>query len=224
MATGSSLPASLNEINHSSYLEYIRSCYRSFPEAAPYYEQLIDHLNLRRGACLQSIQLLELDPPIDPSNYPVLLPSRAVKFQHEQYRPRVAILQGYPSPECIAHLGASFCIRPEFFIGHLSCAIPGSSRMPLESLSLPSSQENLVRISFCVVVRSPIPISQSSSDVERALLRSEKILRDEGRYGASRFRKVNIHDDRTYSLEESMAFTIVQDGNSDQKWNGTTAP
>ncbi|CAH0050999.1 unnamed protein product [Clonostachys solani] len=96
--------------------------------------------------------------------------------------------------------------------------------MPLEALSLPSSQENLVRISFCIVVRSPNPISQSNSDVERALLRSEKILRDEGRYGASRFRKVNIHDDRTYSLEESMAFTIVQGSNPDQKWNGTITP
>ncbi|VUC30706.1 unnamed protein product [Clonostachys rosea] len=219
MGTSTFSSTSLNECNHSRYLAYIRSCYRSFPEAAPYYEQLIDHLNLQRGAQLQSIQLLELEPPLDPSEYPVLLPSRPVEFIHEQYRPRVAILQGYPSPECIAHLGASFSIRPEFFIGHLSCAIPGSTRMPLEALSLPSSQENLVRIPFCIVARSPNPIDHLTSDVERALLTSEKKLRDEGRYGASRFRKVNIHDERTYSLEESMAFTIVQSDNKGHKWN-----
>lgn len=217
----------------SVYLTFIEACYRGYPEAVCYYDRLIGHLrkssskpDTARTSALQRVNIYQVTDG-NTTTYPTAFPFTAVDWQHRQDRVGVAILEGYPSPNRVNFLGSRFGnIRPEFFIANLADTKDASGGL-YELPNLVFAQDNLVRIQFASLIRSLIPASDSGqlgqkrSLIENALLRYDKSLACEGRYGATRFRQVNMHDHQVYSTEETVSLTIAFEGSS---WCGSVAP
>ena len=105
----------------STYTKYIRSCYCNHPESLGYYTQLVDYIEGCRGSQLQKPRVFDIINVQDASDpyETVHFPFCSVNMDSPQTTPRFAILEGFPSPDCIAQLGAKLSLRPELFLGHL---------------------------------------------------------------------------------------------------------
>ncbi|KAI2733128.1 hypothetical protein CBS147332_143 [Penicillium roqueforti] len=199
--------------DRSVYLRHIRSCYRYHPEAASFYEQLADFLDAcsgQRKSRLQEVKLFEISPLSNDDVYPKAFPFITAGLHDENCKPRIGVLQGFPHPDCIAFLGAEFAVRPEFFIEHLPVSLKLSDSVP-ELPTLPSRQDNVVRVHFSRLVKpmSPYPsrlsgqtslhMRQKRAEMEGLRLNYEKAL-------------VNHR-----IVEEMVSFTIATHRNN---WHG----
>ncbi|KAK9769979.1 hypothetical protein SCAR479_13369 [Seiridium cardinale] len=203
-----------------TYVEFIRSCYHNHPESFSYYGRLIDHLKQgsdRTQTRLQEVRLFEVSTLAAASSYPCLFPFQRTTDDHVQEKPRIAVLEGFPSPTCIASLGSKWHIRPEYFLGHL----PTTGGALYELPTLPSLQDNLICIQYASVVRpftdrKPTnSLASRRSDLAKACAQQEKLLSSDKRYGTTRFRKVNQHDSQISSVEQTVSLTVI--GEAD-KW------
>lgn len=217
-----------------TYIEYIESCFRNYPESLAYYEPLKEHLEAGTGrqyTTLQSVSLFQVASCHEEEHrFPRLYPFDRVEWSSEAQRPRIAVIEGFPSPESIGLLGAKYLIRPEFFIGNLR--LTRSRVAPSHSYDLPtipSLQANLIRIRFASAVRDlKDPIAQTStqlsrqrSDLAKAFSRYDQGLTNNRRYGDTRFRRIYQHDSRTFSIEQAIFMTISQVG---EQWTGKAWP
>ncbi|KAJ5528252.1 hypothetical protein N7513_012411 [Penicillium frequentans] len=219
--------------NHSIYLRHIRSCYRYYPEAISFYEQLADFLNTcsgKRKSRLQEVKLFEIIPISTADVYPKAFPFATAQLHEEQHKPRIGVLQGFPHPDCIAFLGAEFAVRPEFFIEHLPLSLKPSAKDSVPELpTLPSRQDNVVRVHFSRLLKPLSPYSsrvsaqtslhmrQKRAELEDLRLNYEKSLVNHRMYGATHVRKVVVHDSDMYSVEEMLSFTIAT---HQDNWHG----
>lgn len=217
--------------DRSVYLRHIRSCYRYHPEAASFYEQLADFLDAcsgQRKSRLQEVKLFEISPLSNDDVYPKAFPFITAGLHDENCKPRIGVLQGFPHPDCIAFLGAEFAVRPEFFIEHLPVSLKLSDSVP-ELPTLPSRQDNVVRVHFSRLVKpmSPYPsrlsgqtslhMRQKRAEMEGLRLNYEKALVNHRMYGATHVRKIVVHDSDICSVEEMVSFTIATHRNN---WHG----
>ncbi|KAJ5160566.1 uncharacterized protein N7482_007570 [Penicillium canariense] len=209
----------------SVYVRHIQSCYRCHPEAISFYDQLADYLqgcSGRRKSSLQEVQFFELTPLSSIDTYPKASPFVKAEPHGKQHGPRVGVLEGFPCPDFIAFLGAEFAVRPEFFIEHLPMSLKkrvtgGVYELP----TLPSRNDNVVRVQFSCLIRSLSPYSdqlagqtsksmqQKRADVEDARLKFEKGLIKSGKYGATHIRRIVVHDHDMCSIEGMISFTIA---------------
>jgi hypothetical protein len=215
------------------YNTFIQSCFRRHPEAGSYYQQLIDFI-LSRQAGIRSVQRA-LKAYEFRSRAPSTTqttdhgPSTAsmveVDVNSEAILPRVYVLEGQPSPESVSLLGARLQLRPELFLGHIDFqsakAVP---QRHYEIPTLPSRRKAVVHIHVVTLCNSLL--NETSFDTpnhqryqaQRATKEYIKSLIQGKRYGSTRFRNVNIHDSRNFSVEQMISFSVSvsKDGWSDK--------
>lgn len=143
--------------------------------------------------------------------------------------PSIAVLEGFPSPECINTIGAREMVRPELFIGHLdfSRSLSSSQRF-FELPSLPSDRSNIVHVRLLALGTTMVGEGTLKSHAHNRIQADEKCLAFENQlfrgkqYGATRFRKVHLHNSQIFSLEEMVSFSVTQQEN--EPWCGEGSP
>lgn len=141
-----------------------------------------------------------------------------------QKTPCLAIVEGFPSPEVINHLGAKYQLRPEVFLGHLEFErVLSQTITSFELPTLSSYRDNVVHVRLATLGRTSRDfslrktISSRQAKANDHARQIEKSLFEEKRYGATRYRKVNIHNSRYFSIEQMVTFTVGRDA---QSWTG----
>lgn len=224
-----SATASQIEETASNYIKYIKLCYRNHPESLGYYAQLVDYLEGCRGSLLQKPSVFDVIKALDGSNsFSVFsFPFYRADLDLPQLTPRITVLEGFLSPDCIAQLGSKMSLRPEFFLGHLDLVLNQGSQYQqryYEIPTLPSRQDNIVSIRLVTLGKSENASSVHSYTVQRHHAENncylgQKELITEKRYGAARFRKVHIHNEQFFSVEQTVSFSISNENQS--SWSGS---
>lgn len=197
-----------------------------------YFERLMDHIQAgsiqREKANLQNIRYLQARPADSFVSYPTSAPFDLATGPSDQGDmqsvPHVAILEGYPSALSTVFLGSRFNIRPEFFIDHLvasrrSDAICGLYEQP----TIPSRLDNVVRIPFSRLIEcssshySDKDFIRDRIHIIGALDKYDKSIAHDKWYGATRYRRINLHDRRVCSTEQNLSLTI---GKLKESWTG----
>lgn len=196
-----------------------------------YFERLMDHIRAgsvqNERANLQNIRYLRARPANSFVSFPTCAPfeTETVPDQGDtQSVPRVAILEGYPSALSTVFLGSQFNIRPEFFIDHLvALRRSGITCGMYEQPTIPSRLDNIVRIPFARLIEcsssynSDKDFIRDRSHITGALDKYDKSIAHDNWYGATRYRRINLHDRRVCSTEQNMSLTISRKGDS---WTG----
>lgn len=139
-------------------------------------------------------------------------------------KPFLAIVEGFPSPDVISYLGAKYQLRPEVFLGHLEFErVLSQTITSFELPTLSSYRDNVVHVRLATLGRTfrdfslQKAISSRQAKANDHARQIEKSLFEEKRYGATRYRKVNIHNSRYFSIEQMVTFTVGRDA---QSWTG----
>ena len=204
----------------SIYSRYITSCYNGQLAARPYYQQLQDYLMTDGSTLLQKLKCFEMR-------------REALKtgsltdsdLSSPRRRPCIVVLDGFPSPQCISTIGAKEMVRPELFIGHLgfTCNRP-SYRKFFELPSVPSDRRNVIHVRLISMAQTMTgdtkvkSLAQNRTQADTKCTDIEHQLFSKKQYGAPRFRKVHLHNSRTFSVEQLVSFSITQRGN--EPWCG----
>lgn len=217
MATTPSAPSS-DPLQRTAYIEYIRSCYHNDPEAFSYYEALVDYIERGTKKYLNSSEekprVFEARSPISSISYPTSFPFDILEWADHSDRPRIVMLEGFPSPSAVLDLAQRWWLRPEFFIEHIFGS-QNNQRGFYSIPTLPSRQENIIRIHFSSLVKSLVEGSSLTSylgkrsEVEEACQQYEKQLLNGNRYGVTRYRDIHQHDTYYCSVEHVTSFTVV---------------
>jgi hypothetical protein len=213
------------------YVKFIQSCYANHPEAFSYFEQLVVYIGPQTKSpsfSLQEPKVYELLPVSTCGPYPLCFPFQEVDWDSQPDRPRVVVLEGFPSPDCVAAMGAKWSIRPEFFLGNIdtACKVSPQSRI-YELPTLHSRQENVVHIQFASIAKKLIrdsnkhSFSKNKLELENACRQSQKTLFLEQRFGVSRFRKVYLFNSQFYATEQMVSLTVAV---SENHWTGKHRP
>ena len=203
-----------------SYSNYIKSCFRRQHEAAPYYKQLLDFLDpgaAHGSSSLQKPRYFDLPKSLRRSSDHAARDDSGDRARNAQ--PRIAVLEGFPSPESISAIGANERVRPEVFIGHLdfSCSSTFSPEF-YELPSLPSDRQNIVHIRLMTMGRTMPGDSRLKSQAENRLKANKRCTAFERRlfegkqYGATRFRKVHLHSSQVFTVEQMVSFSVSKSG------------
>lgn len=206
-------------LNHS-YISFIKACYNPKSDASLYYRNLENYLASAGAATrLQKITSVVLRP----------LPKPIWEFCDFETTglslPRLNIIEGFPSPECLGALGARYKIRPELFVGHLDfqkneCPGPDFYTLP----TLPSMRENIFHVRLVSLGaasagrKSLKSLSAQRAEVDATLnIREEKLFR-ERRYGETRLRAMHFYDSSHFTVEQMVSFTFSW--GADNSWIG----
>ena len=216
------------ELPRSIYSRYIKSCFNSRPSSGAYYKQLLDFLdsgNHLGTSHLQTPHCYEItDKSRDSTSIdcPIF---KEIESSAPCSQPRIAILEGFPSPESIDTMGAEELIRPELFIGHLDFSRNEHSLQRYYELpALPSDRSNIIHVRLATLGQSFSRDTETRSYTHERMAADKKCFDFENQlfhrkhYGATRFRKVHIHNSRTVSVEQLVSFTVTQ--RPDQPWCG----
>ena len=209
------------ELDHriDPYILYIQQCYKSWPASKFYIKQLERYLCSRKPGDVQTPKLFEIHPEKDQPYF------QPVELECDSRISKLALVEGLPSPKCLTRLGGRFYPRPELLLGHLEIErVDIQDRTSYELPTLPSRRDNIHHVKFITLARTRDPHpSAAASTGERAradqqCLLHEKRLLDNGRSGYTRIRKVNVHNTRYFSIEQTVSFTIIsRTGNN---WTG----
>lgn len=220
MENSSPKPHNRRDCLVSSYSNYIISCFRRQHEAAPYYQQLLDFLGLgtvHGSSSLQKPRYFDLRRRVRPPSDHAARDDSGDRARNAQ--PRIVVLEGFPSPECISAIGANETVRPEVFIGHLDFSRSSTSPQRFFELpSLPSDRQNIVHIRLMTMGRTMLGDSRLKSQAENRLKANERCAAFErqlfqGRqYGATRFRKVHLHNSQVFTVEQMVSFSVSKCG------------
>ena len=214
------------ESQASKYIGYIKRSFVRQGDSSLYYKQLLDYLESDVGhgsSLLQTPRYYELERSIAPSGegrvYNEITPGSA------RYHPSIAVLEGFPSPQSIGIIGANEMVRPELFIGHLDFSRSiSSSRRFFELPSLPSDRSNAIHIRLPTLGTSVIGETALKSHLHSRIQADEKCVAFESQlfrgkhFGATRFRKVHLHNSQMFSLEQMVSFSVTQREN--EPWCG----
>lgn len=216
------------------YIQYIRDHFGTLPGSASYYSLLEEFLCKGGRAGLQEIKCVELRPLLGDStnDTPAICP---VEFNSRGDEPRVCVLEGFPSPECIAALANRYRVRPELLIGHLDLEHMTTSKHCSQMLpTVPSRRRNIVHIHLITLGRfSPSSISNRTMEelVKKRLIVNEEVntyqerLFTDRRFGETRYRRVHIHNSQFFSFEQMVSFSVSNtDTMGNTLWNGTRFP
>ena len=204
---------------HLIYSRYITSCYSRQPAASPYYQQLQDYLKTDGSPLLQKPKCFELKT--EALRTGSLTDS---DLSSPRRRPCIVVLDGFPSPQCISTIGAKEMVRPELFIGHLDFACDRSYRKFFELPSVPSDRRNVIHVRLISMAQAATgdtkvkSFAQARSQADKKCTDIEHQLFSNKQYGAPRYRKVHLHDSRTFSVEQLVSFSITQREN--EPWCG----
>lgn len=144
----------------------------------------------------------------------------ASKVSYRGASTHIAVVEGLPSPACIEALAPRLQLRPELFLGHLGLnEVANSGHLSSALPTLPSRRSNIVHVRMAVIgcAESPVSwlggMSEERSRADRLCHDWRNILFRNGHYGATMIRKVHLHDDRMFHVEQlmSMSVTVTED-------------
>ena len=231
-----------NSVN--DYNNIIKACYRRFPESFHYYQQLIEYLGSpgeNRVASPLQIPKVFVNRDCCDDQIPYfpfrLQNGDSTSTVSPQQPPQVTItvLEGFPSPDCIASLGSRLSLRPELFLGNLD---PYRKQSPRDLKSyyklpaLPSLQDNVVHVQVIRMVRSLTESGPAEVSAKRRIewqnsCRQREMDLFKGRkYGLARFRRIHIHNPNFFSAEQMVSFSVCKrdDGRWEGMWQLPTSP
>ena len=213
------------------YAQYIRDYFGTLPRSTSYYSQLEEFLCKGGRTGLQEVRCVELRQlSKDSTNHiPAICP---VEFNTRGGEPRVCVLEGFPSPECIAALANRYRVRPELLIGHLGLEHMQTSKNCSHTLpTVPSRRRNIVHIHLITLghfASSHIPDHTVKELVKKRSLVNDEVnnyqkrLFTDRRFGETRYRKIHIHNSQFFSFEQMISFSVSNiDVLGKTPWNGT---
>lgn len=210
-----------DELQHTQqYIDRITAFYTYFPQAIQYYDQLVDYLRTKAGpASLQPLGLYRIRDFSANRGLSLTFPFTSTTWETGSISPLIIVLEGLPLPTHIAFIGTTLAIRPEFFIGHLDASCTQAPKSGLyEYPSLPSRQQNCIQLTFASLIRSIVEgpkldqLADRRLEVDEACRLCQKALFIDGRYGATRYRRIVVHDDKFCSIEQRLSFTVARRG------------
>ncbi|RDW76975.1 hypothetical protein BP6252_05028 [Coleophoma cylindrospora] len=212
-----------------SYIDFIKSCYSLFPDSEGYYEKLVSFLSQHTTYVPSKLQSLDefdirqFDESITSFN-DIFCPTVSDSARLKNQGSRITVTKGFVSPSLVAKLGSELRLRPEFFLNHIDIDRKQKST-PYKLHELPTVPSRLstsihIRILTLVNHHSATPkpqlYSQTRTRINEKCHEHERQLFDQGRYGATRFRKIYIHDSQFCSFEQMVSCSVSQKQNS---WN-----
>jgi len=214
------------------YGRFIDSCYRFDPLAAAYYHQLKTYISKRQAA--QDILTSELQvykvtrPNCDADIKRSLLNSLTeVVLDLDGTEADFFVLKGHPCPEAISFLGSTLRVRPELFIGHLDQASGDSERKKFYELpALPSRRCAVMHIRMITLGTSlgsqmkGFNLTEARADARKSCQSHTGDLIQNAYYGSTRFRAVDLHNCKVYTVEQLISFSVVHD---ELRWTGECA-
>lgn len=217
----------------ATYSRFVTQCFLRHPASSPYYKQLLDYLasDVSQGSSvLQAPRYFELEGRGTSTSA-----GRSKVFKEiasgstRRKNPSIVVLEGFPSPECINAVGAQEKVRPELFIGHLDFSrSTHSSRRFFELPSLPSDRSDVVHVRLLALATTFRDEASLKSYAHQRVQADEKCLAFENQlfrgkqYGATRFRKMHLHNSHIFSLEQMVSFSVTQREN--EPWCGKCCP
>ncbi|KXX77254.1 hypothetical protein MMYC01_204945 [Madurella mycetomatis] len=165
-------------LTSEGYEARIRECFRRWPNAAPFYQTLIDYLNTAFSQVFSPLQIpttywlghdLGRRDPVEagsppghrpPStqparrfSFPLVTQAPATNAQWMRLPPQshLTVVEGLLAPESIGTLGEMYQIRPEFFIDHLELSNDTHAAKAwkgYELPNLPSRRDNIIHVRF----------------------------------------------------------------------------
>ena len=137
---------------------------------------------------------------------------------------QLLFLLGYPSPLILAELGCRYGIDPEFFSRHLSFWRSGPYKT---TQILPSTQRTIFQTAISSIGEHE-NMSYESIASKRSSFASEmgkylhKLAMGNGwKPYDSIVRRVHVHDDRYFSIEQMLTILITKNKRNPEKWIGT---
>ena len=125
---------------------------------------------------------------------------------------RLIFLRGYPTPEWLKSLGSQFRIDPEFFRRHMAIF---ERQDFFDVPALPSFTRNIIQLKITTLFTRQIVITQPAvlqgrRDSIEAVRRHQIELEKRDEVGNSIVRRLSIHNETTYSLEQDISCCIVK--------------
>lgn len=210
------------------YIAVIKSCFANHAVAKPYYSLLLGYLQ-RQSHTVSNQSAIEIVPSTHQTSqengtklWGTDIPISDVSRTEN---PCIVLVEGLPSPSSVAELGTKHNVRPEFWLGHLGLDRQSATPEPsFELPNLPSRRDNIVRVTIPIIGRRTggfSPLNLSTVERQQARERHEswerQILQD-NKYGATRIRKIHIHNSRYFSIEQLVSYTVSPKGFN--SWNG----
>ena len=228
--------SSYRQNNVNDYINIIRACYRRFPDSFHYYEQLVEYLGSPvENRVASSLQVPKVFVNRDCCDeeipyFPFRIENGNLTNTVSPRQPpqvTITVLEGFPSPDCIASLGSRLSLRPELFLGHLDPyrkLSPRDLKSYYKPPALPSLQDNVVHVQFINLVRSLTESGAAEVSAKRRVewqnscRRSEVDLFSERKFGVARFRRIHIHNPNFFSAEQMLSFGVCK--RDDDRWEG----
>lgn len=215
--------SSRNDSTTEKYVKYVELCYRRRPEAAAYYQRLTDYLLTRPFSANQiPSDLKAYDFAQHQINRPVSQPLgksfMPVGLQAPRHSPRPFVVRGFPAPETVSMLGAQLSLPPEFLLGHLDFPQCKKQYQPLYELpTVPSRQRNIAHVRLVTLAKERNKsetlrsLAARRTYAEQTTQEFEYQLYSDKRYGATRFRRTNVHNSRVLSVEQTVSICVMYD-------------
>ena len=222
-----------NSKTHSivdQYSKYLSDRFSSLSGSSTYYAQLDQFLSLSGRPGLQDIRCVELSRA-DPQNAASASTIRPIDFDSNAENPRISVVEGFPSPDCVAALALRNGIRPELLIGHLGLEYAQPPTPPIYTLpSIPSRRKEIVHIHLITLGRFTSPAAQNATRHEllgkRVLVEQEATALQEQlftqrRFGETRFRKIHVHNTQHFTFEQMVSFSSSRGDEPHTPWQCT---
>jgi len=215
--------SSQNDSTTEKYVKYVELCYRRRPEAAAYYQRLTDYLLTRPFSANQIPSDLkaydfakhQINRTVSQNLGKTFMP---VGLQTPRHGPRLFVGRGFPAPEAVSMLGAQLSLPPEFFLGHLDFSQCKKQYQPLYELpTVPSRQRNIAHVRLVTLAKERNESETLRSLAARRTFAEQKTqefeyqLYSDKRYGATRFRRTNVHNSRVFSVEQTVSICVMHD-------------
>ncbi|KAI0182111.1 hypothetical protein GGR52DRAFT_67797 [Hypoxylon sp. FL1284] len=221
--------------------ENIRRLCQSRPETAFYFQQLLNYINtnsdLPHGSAIPGIRAFHIyESRVQDTTTTATTRLKQVDFPPVDvdpgtWDPSLVVVQGHLCPEAVVEL-ALLCNLPQFFLGFLELErVRLKFRNSYELPALPSRRGNIVNIRLVSLWRFNSPRSRDylpvnvepgeRREADRACREYEKQLFEQYQAGATRFRKVHLHDSKHFTVEQSVSLCVVpggKGGNGAPRW------
>ena len=164
---------------------------------------------------------------LDDDKSPVAVPfseTRTTDMYDASTSNRLLFLSGYPSPHILAELGCRYGIDPDFFSRHLSF---WSSSPYKASQILPSTQRTIFQTAISSIGE------HENTPYESIASKRLSFVTEMGKYlhklamghgwksYDSIVRKIDVHDDRYFSIEQMLTILLTKNQKNPEKWIGT---
>lgn len=209
------------------YIQAIKSCFATNTVISPYFYQLIDYIQSesRHGHHMNPIPTaIRIRGPSDPTTQSqsdgrtTQQPwgfDVSEKDVDRTQTPCLLTIEGLPSPGCVAYIGSRYRLRPEYWLGNLSFGRQNPTQSCFFELpNLPSRRDNIVQVSIPALGRRTGSSSSTHLSAKERRDAKKKLEEWDGqlfglkKFGATRIRRLHLHDSEFFSIEQLVSFSV----------------